>query len=316
MNVASVFRLMLTCHVLLFSGATLRHADLCASRTSVESLFDVQPCSASSGVAKTLFRGAALRIASDLSGGTVFESIKCRVTTTTEGPLEATKNIIRSGGILALWTGTPTRTFEGAFVGAIFMLSSTVTKKRILAMTGSKPTAALAGGLIGGLAQALIMTPAGLVFTHLNYNRGKPGHENDTAVSVTKKILREKGLAGLYSGYEPMAIRQASNWASRATLTEVARSTLGLTKYGVLGEIGSGVLGGLGSCWNTPVETIRVLIQRDVSTGQKPKSMSQYWTDIVETEGCPGLFRGVTPRALQAVWQTVFLIVVPNILGF
>jgi hypothetical protein len=35
----------------------------------------------------------------------------------------------------------------------------------------------------------------------------------------------------------------------------------------------------------------------------------------VDKQGHAGLFRGVTPRAIQAVWQTVFMVVVPNMLG-
>lgn len=40
----------------------------------------VQECSAGSNLAKNLVRGAFLRIASDLSGGTPLETLKCRVT--------------------------------------------------------------------------------------------------------------------------------------------------------------------------------------------------------------------------------------------
>ncbi len=71
-------------------------------------------------MARNLLRGALLRIASDLTGGTPLESIKSRVAVTREGPWEATKHIISTttnnnggGGIQALWTGTPARTLEG-----------------------------------------------------------------------------------------------------------------------------------------------------------------------------------------------------------
>lgn len=266
-------------------------------------------------VTKTLLRGAFLRIASDLSGGTPFESVKTRVTTTKEGPVEAYRNIVDNGGFLALWTGTQSRTVEGALVGAVFMLASTLIKRQIRAIGGSPTTAALAGGLAGGVAQALVMTPAGMVFTTMNYNRGTPGHESENAWSVTKRIIADNGVRGMYSGGGPMVLRQASNWASRSTFTEIARTTFGMSKFGVLGEIGSGVIGGLGSCWNTPIEGVRVLTQRDVSQKRTPKSILGYWSEILETDGFPGLFRGITPRSLQAIWQTTFLVVVPNIMG-
>lgn len=262
-----------------------------------------------------MVRGAILRVASDLSGGTPLESIKCRVTATKDGPIQAARDIIREGGWENLWTGTPSRTVEGALLGAIFMLGSSLTKKQMLLLGASKTSAALAGGLVGGIAQSIIMTPAAMVFTSLNLNRGKKGYEEDTAISVARRIIQEQGIRGMFIGGGPMATRQASNWASRSCLTELARTTFRLSEYGMIGEFGSGVIGGLGSTWNTPIETIRVYMQRDVGSGRTPKSSRQYWNDIVEQQGYVGLFRGVTPRALQAVWQTFFLVVIPNLMG-
>ena len=168
---------------------------------------------------------------------------------------------------------------------------------------------------MGGVAQSIVMTPAGMIFTSLTVNRGKKGYESDTAITVTNRILKEKGILGMYSGIQPMALRQATNWATRSGLTEVVRTSLRLTEYGVIGEIASGAIGGLGSLWNTPVETIRVLIAKDVSMGKTPKSFGQYWSHMVDEQGYPGLFRGVTPRGIQAIWQTVFMVVVPNMMG-
>lgn len=268
-----------------------------------------------SSLTKDLLYGAFLRVASDLTLGTPLESIKCRVTGSSEGPIQATKDIINEGGILALWTGTPSRTAEGSLLGAIYLLGAAVTKRQVAAMGGSPTMTALCGGLVGGVAQSIVMTPAGMVFTSLNLNRGKPGYDNDNAWTVTKRIVKEKGIMGMYAGIGPMALRQATNWASRSCFTEIARTTFKMSQYGTLGEIGSGVIGGVGSSWNTPVETIRVLMQADVSAGRPTKSFMGYWDSIVEEQGYAGLFRGVTPRAIQAVWQTVFMVVVPNMLG-
>jgi Mitochondrial carrier protein len=273
----------------------------------------VLPCQRS--LPSVLARGALLRIASDLSGGTPLENIKTRVTVTKENMWQSCCHIYRTSGMAGFWTGSSSRSVEGALIGAIFMLGSTLTKARLKSLGAPPTVAALGGGLVGGVAQAFIMTPAGMVFTSLNVNRGKNGFEKDTTWSVTSRIIKEKGFMGMYYGFNPMALRQASNWASRAGFTEIARSVLNLQQYGILGEIASGTLGGVGSCWNTPIETIRVVTQRDLSTGVPTKTMGGYWNDIVEKDGMGGLFRGLTPRAIQAVWQTCFLVVVPNMMG-
>jgi Mitochondrial carrier protein len=297
----------------------------------------VRPCSSSSSsvvtrsIGNTLLRGALLRIASDISGGTPLETIKTRVTVTTDSPYRAVRNIIQQeNGIWSLWTGTSSRTVEGALVGAVFMLGSVVTKTQ-LKLWGASPTvAALAGGLVGGVAQSVVMTPAGLIFTALNADPQKrqgPKKKDSTssssrrgnqenAMQVVRRVVSEKGIAGMYVGIRPMCLRQATNWASRSGFTELSRTIFQLHKYGLLGELGAGAIGGVCSCWNTPIETIRVYMQRDVSQGlSSPQPMYVYWNTIVDQYGYVGLFRGVTPRAVQAIWQTVFLVVVPNLMG-
>lgn len=276
---------------------------------------DVQVCSVNNGLAKNLLRGAFLRVASDLSGGIPLECIKTQVSCNTDlGPVEAFRKVVSGEqGLWALWAGTESRVVEGALMGGIFLIASQAVKTRALVM-GLPPTmAALAGGLVGGLAQSIVMTPCSLLFTSVNLHRGKPGFES--ASSVARRIIQENGIAGMYSGLGPMALRQATNWASRTTFTEIARTSLKMSQYGMLGEIGSGVFGGICACWNTPIETVRVLTQRDFSGGHTPKPFMTYVNDVVEENGFQGLFRGVSVRSVQAVWQTVFMVVVPNIMG-
>jgi hypothetical protein len=199
----------------------------------------------------------------------------------------------------------------------MFVAGSTATKKLILANGGSSTLAALCGGCVGGIAQSLIMTPAGVIFTTLNVHR----NQGYNAWTVTKQIWEDRGIRGMYTGIVPMVLRQSTNWASRAGLTELARTQFQMSQYGVWGELGSGIIGGIGSCWNTPIETVRIRMQRDVvvvagdDLNTKKKSARNYIDEIMEEDGIPGLFRGITPRAIQAIWQTTFMVVVPNLLG-
>jgi len=263
----------------------------------------------STGLLKNLARGSFLRIASDLSGGTPLENIKTSVTVSKQNMIEATRSIIQDSGISGLWSGTPSRTVEGALIGALFLAGSTMTKKYMINLGIEKNIAAICGGMVGGVAQAVVMTPAGMIFTALNTG------EDETTLGICKRIIQEKGVKGMYVGSGPMVIRQATNWASRSGFTEIARNVLHLSKYGIIGEIGSGVIGGIGSCWNTPIETVRVHMQRDVASGVPAKSSLEYMKGIVDSDGVPGLFRGITPRGVQAIWQTVFMVVFPNMLG-
>ena len=73
-------------------------------------------------------------------------------------------------------------------------MTSAFTKKHVTALTGSQTLGALEAGLVCGVAQSVIMTPAGLVFTSLNVNKVKPGYENDNAYTVARCIIEEKGI--------------------------------------------------------------------------------------------------------------------------
>jgi len=111
-----------------------------------------------------------------------------------------------------------------------------------------------------------------------------------------KSVL--KGLATLYAGAGAVAMRQATNWASRQGLTDLFQRRLGLPL------VACGVLGGIGSCWNTPLEVKRIRAQSGLG------SLGDVWRE----EGLAGCFRGVTPRAAQAAWQTCFMVVLPTLL--
>lgn len=248
------------------------------------------------GIVMNLMRGSFLRIASDLSGGTPLEVVKSKVTISGEDCVSTIKTIYSEGGIKGFWRGTPSRTVEGFFMGAIFLAGSAATKRQVLRVRpNSRNLAALAGGVVGGVAQAFIMTPAGLIFTAVNSSE-----EDVSSLKVMTDIIKQRGPLGLFAGFDAMSLRQATNWASRSTFTEIARSTLGMSKYGLIGEIGSGVIGGLGSTWNTPIETLRVLKQKDIAQGIE-REYSEYKEDLIAKGGNKELFRGITPRGVQAV---------------
>ena len=127
-------------------------------------------------------------------------------------------------------------------------------------------------------------------------------------------LLRETlagpgGASTLYTGAGAVAARQATNWASRQGLTELCQAAIP-EGFGVAGAILGGCLGGIGSCWNTPLEVARIRAQAGDARG-----LVNVLRDVWATEGLAGCFRGVTPRALQAAWQTCFMVVAPQLLA-
>ena len=91
-------------------------------------------------------------------------------------------------------------------MGTVFLVASASTKCHVLAMGFGQNAATTARGIVGGVVQVVIVTLCGMVSTSLNVNKDKPGYENDTAFSVMRKVVREKGPLGLYVGSGPMAV--------------------------------------------------------------------------------------------------------------
>jgi hypothetical protein len=219
------------------------------------------------------------------------------------------KNLAKLPG--GLYSGLGNRVFEGSLMGGSYLVASRIAKASLLKTLPNTPklTALLVGGIAGGLAQSVIMTPCNRVLTHTH-------DQKESTVKAIKSIYKKAGFQGYYAGFGAVCARQITNWGSRTTFTELARTTLGLSQYGLAGEVASGIVAGVAACWNTPLETLRVSRQVDASNGRVDRSYGDYVKESIAKGGVGDLFKGVRPRCLQSVWQTVWMVVVPNVMGF
>jgi hypothetical protein len=314
----------------------------------------------SPAITKSIKRGALFRVCADLSGGTVFENVKSYITLNSRGTKsisfkEAVKGICvdkETGKVnpFALYRGTPTRLLEASGIGFLFYFSSSQTV-RILSFSSipiPKPLAKAVGGVMGGIAQSIVMTPSSIIQT-LSIKHGLP-------VSRTiANVYREKGLPGFYTSFSTLCLRQSSNWASRSMFTELLRVSNG----GIAAELAAGIGGGCLAMWNTPLEVVRVKLQseeddrpqRSSPSGalSAKKSYSKAFTEIYNDGGIAALYRGVGARTFQSIvsapnpelnptqtpslsnplpslpslhslrsleqWQTVWMVVLPNVMG-
>ena len=208
---------------------------------------------------------------------------------------------------------------EGLFSGGVLLAAkeglhavlSNYASPMLAKSTGVAIPPSLIGfvsGAGGGCAQSLVMGPTSLIVTaciDASSDDGGP----ISALRVAQQVVKERGVLGLYRGAPAVAMRQATNWASRQGFTEFIRPKIPLD--GVVGELVAGCLGGTMSAWNTPFEVARIESQ----TGALRKSsLAATLHDIVEERGPGGLYVGVIPRAAQSCYQTIFLVCVPRLM--
>ena len=97
-----------------------------------------------------------------------------------------------------------------------------------------------------------------------------------------------------------MAVRQMTNWASRAGFTEFTRNKMKSYKYGnpdaklsVKEEAVCGMIGGALACWNHPIEVCRIEMQSRTVSGESALSLGGTISHVVKNDGVMGLFKGL-----------------------
>lgn len=113
-------------------------------------------------------------------------------------------------------------------------------------------------------------------------------------------------------GVSAVAIRQMTNWGSRIGISrwteKLFRGEDVHRKMETWERLCSSVVGGALSCWNQPIEVIRVEMQSQVKSKLEKKTLISTAKHIYENNGLIGFYRGVTPRIGLSVYLTVCMV--------
>lgn len=136
-----------------------------------------------------------------------------------------------------------------------------------------------------------------------------PSAIGKSSVQVAREIFAREGIRGINKGVNAVAVRQCTNWGSRFGLSRIAEDAIRKFSHtdserdqkkalSPMQRVLASALGGGLSCWNQPIEVIRVEMQSQVKTVGRPEKMTigkaAQW--IYSQNGMKGFYRGVTPR--------------------
>jgi hypothetical protein len=78
---------------------------------------------------------------------------------------------------------------------------------------------------------------------------------------------------------------------------------------GIDKALASAIAGAL-SCWNQPLEVIRVEMQSQVKEAGRPEKMTlvSATKHIYQNNGLSGFYRGIVPRIGLGIWQTLVMV--------
>lgn len=127
-----------------------------------------------------------------------------------------------------------------------------------------------------------------------------------STIQVAREIFAREGIRGMNKGVNAVAVRQCTNWGSRFGLSRLAENSIrkftgnedSKTPLAPYQRILASAIGGGLSCWNQPIEVIRVEMQSQIKAPGRPEKMTigaaAKW--IYQQNGFKGFYRGVTPR--------------------
>ncbi|XP_034945100.1 solute carrier family 25 member 40-like [Chelonus insularis] len=127
---------------------------------------------------------------------------------------EGLKTVIKYGGVSGLWMGLSSTLFRDVPFSAIYWCNYETIKKMVPQTQHTFSFNLFAGATAGSIA-AFITIPFDVVKTHRQIEMGereiysdKPGRSSDT-ISIIKRIYRQSGVQGLFTGLIPRLIKVA-----------------------------------------------------------------------------------------------------------
>ncbi|KAI9013782.1 mitochondrial carrier domain-containing protein [Phycomyces nitens] len=270
---------------------------------------------------QNLLLGASLNLFEVSTLGQPFEVIKTQLAANRGQSLKSALSTIYSrGGLLGFYQGLiPWAWIEASTKGAVLLFTASECEHRARAMGASPFLGGIAGGMGGGIAQAYTTMGICTFMKTVEVTRHKSAVKEST-FKIAGDIFKKEGFAGINKGVNAVAVRQCTNWASRFGITRFAQDAIIKARYGdgpdahkkasAADKALASVLGGSLSCWNQPIEVIRVEMQSQVKTLGRPEKMTiataARW--IYTQNGIRGFYRGVLPRIGLGMWQTLCMV--------
>ncbi|XP_059635083.1 adenine nucleotide transporter BT1, chloroplastic/mitochondrial-like [Cornus florida] len=216
------------------------------------------------------------------------------------------QNIMNTEGWKGLFRGNFVNVIRVAPSKAIELFAYDTVRKQLTPKPGEQsklpiPASPIAGA-VAGISSTLFTYPLELLKTRLTVQRGVYKNLLDAFL----QIVQEEGPAELYRGLTPSLIGvvpyAATNYYAYDTLRKAYKKVLNQDEIGNIATllIGSAA-GAISSTATFPLEVARKHMQAGALNGRQYKNMLHALMSILETEGVPGLYRGLGPSCMKLV---------------
>jgi hypothetical protein len=230
------------------------------------------------------------------------------------------RKIYARGGLFGFYQGLwPWALIEASTKGAVLLFAASELEYLARSTFGlSSGPAGILAGMGGGIAQAYTTLGFCTFMKTVEITRHKDPSGNVSTVQIAKDIFKREGIRGINKGVNAVALRQCTNWGSRLGLSRFTEQAIRRTQseedkkkpLSALQKVLASTVGGALSCWNQPIEVIRVEMQSQIKQAGRPEKMTivQCAKWIYEKNGLRGFYRGVIPRVGLGAWQTICMV--------
>lgn len=232
---------------------------------------------------------------------------------------DAISQVWSRGGFKGFYQGLiPWAWIEASSAGAILIFTAAELESLSVRQFNFSPASAgLIGGCGGGIAQAYLTMGVSTTMKTAEITRASMpnGGPAKGTMSLFLEIFKKDGIRGINKGVHALALRQCTNWGSRMGFARLAedgiRSLRGRpaeSSLSTFDKLLSSSIGGALSCWNHPIEVVRIEMQSMAQPrpGRPAKlTIMNTMGFIYRENGVRGLFKGILPRLGLSVWRTV-----------
>ncbi|KAI8621700.1 mitochondrial DNA replication protein YHM2, partial [Chytriomyces sp. MP71] len=266
--------------------------------------------------------GAGLNIFEITTLGQPFEVIKTQMAANRgQSMVQSIATVWSRGGVLGFYQGLiPWGWIEAATKGGVLMFAVSEVEYRLRAVGASSPVAGILGGMGGGICQAYTTMGFCTFMKTVEVTRHKVRRfRTDPSLMFAREIFAKEGIKGINKGVNAVALRQMTNWGSRFGLSRIAEDVIRgkgdankKRKLSDWEKIAASSIGGALSCWNQPIEVIRIEMQSQLKLAGRPEKMTMATAAsyIYKNNGLLGFYRGVTPRIGLSVYLTVCMVAI------
>lgn len=239
-----------------------------------------------------------------------FEFAKTRLqlvpknSTQSRNPIKLIVNVAKEQGVRSLYTGCGAFVIGNTAKAGVRFLGFDAIKEALRDENGhlSKTRGAIAGLGAGVLESVIAVTPFETIKTAMIDDKQTKNPQYQGLVKGTSKLIRDKGLSGIYRGVVPVTMRQAANQMVRLGSYNAMKTVIQESKadptapLSSLETFGVGAIAGIITVYTTmPLDTVKTRMQSLDAKSMYSGTLNCFFK-VAKHEGILTFWKGATPR--------------------